>query len=106
MSTDGHDESTNLPEKTEQSSADSFLDAISALALKAKENTPAPYVQPSTDLMAINMEEYPEVEIPEKTLAKIDELQSIIQSIENRPASTTEIQLRKKYPFFTISFKN
>lgn len=97
MSTDEHNAGIDLPEKTDKNTTDSFLDAISALALKAKENTPAPYVQSSTDLMAIHMDEYPEVDIPEKTIAKIDELQGIIKSIEERPAATTEIKLTKKY---------
>ncbi|HAH25628.1 MAG TPA: ATP-dependent helicase [Prolixibacteraceae bacterium] len=84
-------------EQTKGDLTDSFLDAISALALKAKENAPAPYVQPSTDLSVIKMDEYDETEIPEKTIAKIEELKSIIASIESRPAVTTEIQLSKTY---------
>lgn len=87
----------NEYEQQNEQGSDSFLDAISALALKAKENTPESYVQTSTDLMAIQLDEYPGVDIQEKTLAKIDELQAIIQSIENRPASSSEIQLKKKY---------
>jgi DNA helicase-2/ATP-dependent DNA helicase PcrA len=83
--------------QSDENSSDSFLDAISALALKAKENAPAPYVQPSTDLSVIKMDEYPEADISEKTSAKIEELKSIIQSIESRPASTSEIQLAKSY---------
>lgn len=85
------------PERLNEDSADSFLDAISALALKAKENTPAPYVQPSADLSTIGMDEYPEAEIPDKTMVRMEELKSIIQSIESRPATTTEILLNKAY---------
>lgn len=75
----------NLPrlgddEEATVSLPDSFLEAISALALKAKENTLAPYVQPSTDLSVIKMDEYEEADIPDKTVAKIEELKSIIQS--------------------------
>ncbi|MGE5448601.1 MAG: ATP-dependent helicase, partial [Bacteroidales bacterium] len=79
------------------SGTDSFLDAISALALKAKENVPQPYVKDNTDLSVITLDDYPEAEIPERALTRMEELKSIIQSIESRPATTNEIKLTKAY---------
>ncbi|HLN73450.1 MAG TPA: ATP-dependent helicase [Prolixibacteraceae bacterium] len=79
------------------SGTDSFLDAISALALKAKENVPQPYMKDNTDLSVITLDDYPEAEIPERALTRMEELKSIIQSIESRPATTNEIKLTKAY---------
>lgn len=89
-------ENTN-GESSQTDATDSFLDAISALALKAKENTPAPYVAPNTDLSTIQLDEYPEAEMSDRTIARMEELKSIIASIESRPATTGEIKLNKAY---------
>lgn len=92
----------NLPgmkdkNETTGSTAESFLDSISSLAAKRMENTATNYAQTSTDLSVIKIDEYPEAVIPERTTAKIEELKSIIQSIENRPENKVEIQLTKTY---------
>jgi len=82
----------------EKDPSESFLDAIGALAMQARDNSINSYADtPSTDLSVIKIDDYPDAEISEKTNAKIDELKAIIQSIENRPVSTTEIQLKKQY---------
>ena len=46
-----------------------------------------------TDLSAISPEDYPEVELNEQTIQKIEELKTIILSIENRPAEVPDIKL-------------
>ncbi len=78
-------------------SADSFLDAIGSMAWQAKENMLSDYTQTSTDLTDIELSDYPEAEMPGHVVAKVDELKTVIENIEKRPAPTSGVKLNKKY---------
>jgi DNA helicase II / ATP-dependent DNA helicase PcrA len=74
-----------------------FLDLISDLALRQK-NKSEPYINPSsTDLTTISLKDFPEVDSTEQTKRKIEELKSIINSIENKPDIIPEITLSESY---------
>jgi DNA helicase-2/ATP-dependent DNA helicase PcrA len=77
--------------------AESFLDLVGDLALRQKIRS-SPYTdQPATDLTTITLNDFPEIESTEQTLKKIEELKSIISSIETRSNETAEVQLTKRY---------
>ncbi|HET6556036.1 MAG TPA: ATP-dependent helicase [Prolixibacteraceae bacterium] len=80
-----------------EDSTDALLDTICALAQKTKGNRSSQYIQPTTDLSVLKMNNFNGNDIPQKTISKIEELKSIIASIENRPANTSEIQFSKAY---------
>ncbi len=91
------------PEEGERDdSKEAFLDRIGQFALKAREEL-TPVSQPPADLPALTIDAYESPSISEGTNQKIDELKSIIASIENQPQRTTEIVLAKKY---RIDYKN
>jgi DNA helicase-2/ATP-dependent DNA helicase PcrA len=75
----------------------SFLENIEDLAKRQRDSLQENNAGQSTDLSAISAEDYPEVVSSEKTVRKIDELKSIISSIENRPAAPSEITLTRQY---------
>jgi len=75
----------------------SFLENIEDLAKRQRDSLQENNAGQSTDLSAISSEDYPEVVSSEKTARKIDELKSIISSIENRSAAPSEITLARQY---------
>jgi len=75
----------------------SFLENIEDLAKRQRDSLQENNTGQSTDLSAISAEDYPEVISSEKAARKIDELKSIISSIENRSAAPSEITLTRQY---------
>jgi hypothetical protein len=80
----------------------SFLESIEGLALRQKSNSPDNTVIHGTELSNLSIDDYPEVESTEKAEKKIDELKTIISSIENRSFTPAEIKLEKT---FRIDYK-
>ncbi|MDP4223887.1 MAG: ATP-dependent helicase [Bacteroidota bacterium] len=78
-------------------SEDSFMDFVEGLALKGSGGAPDIYHGQGTDLSVIKASAYPEAELSGAEIKKLDELKSIIQSIENKPAGTYEIKIGKTY---------
>ena len=81
----------------EKDSENSFLENIEDLAKRQQNSLPENYSRQPNDFSAISPEDYPEVISSEKTARKIDELKSIISSIENKPAVVSEIRLAKPF---------
>jgi len=67
---------------------ESFLESIEGLALRQKANLPENEGIRSTDLSNLSIDDYQEAESSERTDKKIDELKSIISSIENRASES------------------
>jgi len=82
---------------------ESFLDLVGDLALRQKIASSSYIDQPGTDLATISLTDFPEVESSEQSLKKIEELKSIILSIESKAIQTKEIKLLKNYK---IDYKN
>lgn len=78
-------------------SKESFLGFIEGLALRHKNDSPEIYSGQRADLSNISINDYPGVEPTETTIRKLDELKSIIQSIENKPPDQAEIRIEKHY---------
>lgn len=74
-----------------------FLDVIGDLANQVKGNYQNTYLKQNADLSDISLNDFPELEIPDGTINKIEELKSIIQTIENRKPSQVEIKLSQNY---------
>jgi DNA helicase-2/ATP-dependent DNA helicase PcrA len=81
----------------------SFFDLIEGLALRHKAGSAEGEPIRKADLQDISLSDYPGVGSTENELKKIDELRSIIQSIEERPAVPSEIALEKQ---FKIDYRN
>ena len=81
----------------DKDSEKSFLENIEDLARRQKSSLPDNYAGQINDLSTISPDNYPEVVSSEKTARKIDELKSIISSIEERPATISEIRLARSY---------
>ncbi len=75
----------------------SFLDSIEDLALRQKSNLSENAPIRSSELSDLSIDDYPEAESSERTDKKIDELRSIISSIENRSFTPAEIKFEKTY---------
>ncbi len=92
---------TSVPSDSESEkekiSPDSFLDNIDALAIRQRIRSSSFNDQPVTDLTTVTINDFPEVESTEQISRKIEELNSIIKSIEGKPTNTQEIKLAKKY---------
>ena len=87
----------------EPSKNENFLDLVGDLALRQKIAS-SPYTdQPGTDLTNISLSDFPEVDSTEQSLQKIEELKSIIKSIESKPSDSHEIKLSKNYK---IDYRN
>ena len=84
-------------------SKSSFLESIEGLAIRQKSNFTENLSVKNTDLANISIDDYAEVESTDKTDKKIDELKSIISSIESRPSCPAEIRLDKTY---RINYRN
>jgi DNA helicase-2/ATP-dependent DNA helicase PcrA len=81
----------------DEKSVKSFLDSIENLALNQKINFPENAGVRSTELSNLSIDDYPEVESTERTDKKIDELKTIISSIENRSFTPAEIRFEKTF---------
>jgi len=78
-------------------SNESFLGFIEGLALRHKNDSPEIYSMQRSDLSSISINDYPGIEPTETTIRKLDELKSIILSIENKPSDQAEIKIDKPY---------
>lgn len=87
----------------EEKSEKSFLDSIESLALSQKSNFSENAGIRSSELSNLSIEDYPEVESTERTDKKIEELKSIISSIEGKSTVPADINLSKN---FRINYKN
>jgi DNA helicase-2/ATP-dependent DNA helicase PcrA len=83
------------PKKGE--SGDSFLDSIESLALRQRNLYPDSLSVKSTELTNLTGNDFAGIGISEKTERKIDELKSIISSIESKTPATAEIKFGKTY---------
>lgn len=81
----------NLPDH--DSSELSFLDRIAGLASSQLTN----FQVSVKDLNTISLDDFESIDESEDTLRKIDELNQIIRSIEERSSSNEEVRLEKKY---------
>jgi DNA helicase II / ATP-dependent DNA helicase PcrA len=88
---------------SEPSKNESFLDLVGDLALRQQISTSPYNDHQGTDLTNISLSDFPEVDTTEQSLQKIEELRSIIQSIENKPAVSSQIDLSKSYK---IDYRN
>ncbi len=87
----------------ENDSGDSFLDSVAKLAIQHKSNFQDNLPVKSSDLPDISIDDYSEIETTDKTSRKIDELKSIISSIESRSSLPAEIKLDRTY---RIDYRN
>ena len=83
--------------------SESFLDLVGDLALRQKIASSSYIEHPGTDLATISLADFPAVESSEQSIKKIDELKSIIKSIESKATEAQEIILHKNYK---IDYKN
>jgi DNA helicase-2/ATP-dependent DNA helicase PcrA len=80
------------------SSSDFFLDSIESIATQVRENyQPTVYTRYSADLSSLTISEFPGAEVKESTYQKIEELKSIVRTIEEKSASPAEVNLTKNY---------
>jgi DNA helicase-2/ATP-dependent DNA helicase PcrA len=77
--------------------SDDFFRSIETLALRQNDHIRDFYQGRPGDLADITTDDYPETETTEKTLRKIDELQSIIESIERKYTAPAEVKLTRHY---------
>ncbi|MEO6130773.1 MAG: ATP-dependent helicase [Saprospiraceae bacterium] len=75
----------------------SFLDAIENLALQARDNFQPAYVRPNADLTDLTISEFDDPVMTDRMYTKIEELKSIINSIEKRSPHTNEVQFSQTY---------
>ena len=90
----------NLPQETkpEVSPSDLFFDAIESMATQVKESfQPSSYTRYNADLSTITLQEFPTAEVTESTYHKIEELKSIVRTIEDKTTAPGEIKLLKSY---------
>jgi DNA helicase-2/ATP-dependent DNA helicase PcrA len=87
----------------DENSPESFLDMVGELAIRQRTNSPAFTQHTETDLSNISIKDYSETDSTEQISKKIEELQSIIKSIENIPAKTQEIKFSRT---FKIDYRN
>ena len=81
----------------------SFFDLIEGLALRQKNTSSEINRVNPKDLSGISLSDYAEVESTESELNKINELKSIIKSIEERPPDSSETVIDKQYK---IDYRN
>jgi DNA helicase-2/ATP-dependent DNA helicase PcrA len=77
--------------------SESFLDLVGDLALRQNIKSSSYSDHPGTDLTTISLTDFPEVDSTEQTLKKIEELKSIIKSIESKSIDYKNVELTKKY---------
>jgi DNA helicase II / ATP-dependent DNA helicase PcrA len=90
-------QSSETGSSDEDISKKSFFDLIEDLALRHKEDSREISPGQGSDLSTVSINEYPEVEQTDRTTRKLDELKSIIQTIESRASVPAEIKLGKSY---------
>ena len=90
-------ESSDSGSSGDNISNDSFLSFIEGLALRNKNDSSEVYGRHGTDLTNISISDYTEAETTESTIRKLDELKSIIRTIEDKPANQAEIRIEKPY---------
>lgn len=81
---------------------ESFLDLVGDLALRQRLKTTYPKHN-VTDLSTVSLDDFPEIETTEQISRKIEELKSIIKSIEGKENNASEITLAKTYK---IDYRN
>ncbi len=96
-------EPSDSASENDQTSPESFLDSIGALAIRQRMKSSSFNDQPVTDLTTLSIKDFPEIDSTEKISRKIEELKSIIKSIEEKPSGVCEIELAKKY---RIDYRN
>lgn len=84
-------------------SPEAFLDLIGDLAARQKIAASTYSDHPGTDLATISINDYPEADSTEQTTRKIEELKSIISSIESKTDKSPEVELTRTYK---INYKN
>lgn len=84
-------------EHADDNASGAFLEIIGDIASQVKLNYKNNYLKPNTDLTGIALSDYPDAETSDRTLAKIEELKAIIQSIEGKPANLADIKLASNY---------
>jgi DNA helicase II / ATP-dependent DNA helicase PcrA len=100
------DDRSGQPEpdsSSDKAAHDSFLESVAKLAIRQKSNFPDSLAVKNTDLPNVSIDDYSEIEATDKTARKLDELYSIISSIESRPINSPEIRLDQKY---RINYRN
>jgi len=88
---------TDDRDNTEDFEKKSFLESIEGLALRQKSISTDNTVIHGSELSNLSIDDFPEVKSTEKTDKKIDELKTIISSIENRSFTPAEIKLEKTF---------
>ncbi len=83
--------------KPGNNSGENFLDMIESLALRQKNILSPEASGSSNDLTSITINDFPVVESDQRTIRKIEELNSIVRAIESRPASNADIHLDRSY---------
>jgi len=83
--------------KDQEDSGKSFLDSIEGLAARLKAGSSGAIAPVKSDLADFSSDDYPEIETTDKTARKIEELQSIIASIESRPRFQDQITFNRNY---------
>ncbi len=78
-------------------SNNTFLDLIEGIALRHRAESLQISPGQGSDLSKVSITDYPEAEQTEKTTRKLDELKSVIQSIESRASKPAEIKIGKSY---------
>jgi len=91
------------PDSSSDITHDSFLESVAKLAIGQKSNFPDSLAVRNTDLPNVSIDDYSEIDATDKTARKIEELNSIILSIESRPLNSSEIRLDQNY---RINYKN
>lgn len=80
-----------------ENSPEAFLDMVGELAIRQRINSQSGIDHPGTDLTTISLKDFPKIDSTEQTSKKIEELQSIIRSIESISNKTQEIRLPRTY---------
>jgi DNA helicase II / ATP-dependent DNA helicase PcrA len=94
---------SNIASSRDENSSESFLDSVSDLAKRQIIRSSSYSDSPGTDLRTVSIKDFPEVESTEQTLKKIEELKSIIRTIESKPNKVSEIEFTKNYK---INYRN
>ncbi len=94
---------SNAASSGDENSSESFLDSVSDLAKRQIIRSSSYSDSPGTDLRTVSIKDFPEIESTEQTLNKIEELKSIIRTIESKPNKVSEIEFTKNYK---INYRN
>lgn len=78
-------------------SLDSLLKILAEKKLNQDKDQKGLSIASPADFTSISINDYPEVELDDDTVRKIEELQSIIASIESRPAEATGTKITGTY---------